>query len=130
MPRIPPRSGSPRYRELARRRRIAARRLDRHPSTDANTRRRCEKSRYDPAMLWRLTQMASGVLGIIGLLAAQALVLYVLWWVVMLVVSMIPVIGKRHRHDRWDELNNGPGRATKEPSDRTNVPSSGATDPG
>ena len=58
-------------------------------------------------MLWRLTQVLSGVVGIVGLLAVQALILYVLWWGVMLLVSVIPMIGKRHRHDRWNELNDG-----------------------
>jgi len=61
-------------------------------------------------MLWRLAQIAYGVIGIVGLLALQALALYVLWWTVMIAVSKVPMIGKRHRHDRWDELNEGPGR--------------------
>jgi hypothetical protein len=34
---------------------------------------------------------------IAALLALQALALYVIWWVVMIVVSCVPMVGKRHR---------------------------------
>ncbi|MEO7272597.1 MAG: hypothetical protein ABIX28_19925 [Vicinamibacterales bacterium] len=69
-------------------------------------------------MLWRLAQVTYGVAAIAGMLAVQALILYVLWWGVMGVVSKVPMIGKRHRHDRWDELNEGPSRHSDRPPDR------------
>ena len=68
-------------------------------------------------MLWRLGQVAYAVAAIAGLLALQALALYLLWWGVMVAVSKVPMIGKRHRHDRWDELNAGPGRPPNRPTD-------------
>jgi len=48
--------------------------------------------------------VVSGLLGIAMLLAAVALVFYLTWWAVMLVVRFIPIVGTRHRHDRWDEF--------------------------
>jgi len=42
---------------------------------------------------------------IAGLLALQALVLYLIWWIVMIVVSFVPTIGRKHRHRDWDRLN-------------------------
>ena len=56
-------------------------------------------------MIWRLPQIAYGFLMIAGLLAVVALCFYVIWGIVMIAVSFVPIVGKRHRHDRWDELN-------------------------
>jgi hypothetical protein len=70
-------------------------------------------------MVWRLAQVAYGVGAIAGLLALQALILYVMWWGVMLAVSAIPMIGKRHRHDRWSELNDGSPRPPDRPPGTT-----------
>jgi len=47
------------------------------------------------------------VLGIAGLLTLNALVLYAIYRVVMVTVSFIPAIGKKHRHRDWDRLNRG-----------------------
>ena len=45
------------------------------------------------------------VLAIIaGLLALMAVVFYGVGWVVMFTLRFVPLIGKRHRHERWDEL--------------------------
>ena len=30
---------------------------------------------------------------------------YALGWVTLCFVRLVPLIGRRHRHDRWDELN-------------------------
>jgi hypothetical protein len=49
--------------------------------------------------------IAEMVLGIAGLLAIVAALFYGLAWAVLIVVRFVPVIGKRHRHDRWHELN-------------------------
>ena len=45
------------------------------------------------------------MLGIIaGLLALMAAVFYGVGWVVMFTMRFVPLIGKRHRHERWDEM--------------------------
>lgn len=60
------------------------------------------------AVLWRTAQLAYGFLLIAGLMAVAALCFYVIWLAVMAVVSFLPMIGQRHRHARWDELNTLP----------------------
>ena len=44
---------------------------------------------------------------IAGLLALQALALYLCWMLVLHVVRFVPLVGRRHRHARWTELNRG-----------------------
>ena len=51
--------------------------------------------------------LLGGLVGIALLLGAMALVLYLMWWLVMIVVSFIPIVGKRHRHPDWERLNRG-----------------------
>lgn len=52
-------------------------------------------------------QLAYGFALIAGLLAAQAAALYVLWWLVMMVVHFVPIVGRRHKHRDWNRLNSG-----------------------
>ena len=52
-----------------------------------------------------MLQIVIGVGSIAGLLALQALALYLIWCVVMIVVRFVPVIGRKHRHRDWDRLN-------------------------
>jgi hypothetical protein len=49
-------------------------------------------------------QILGGFIGIAGLLALLALALYAVWWIVMIVVSFLPVLGKKHKHADWDDL--------------------------
>lgn len=49
-------------------------------------------------------QILGGFIGIAGLLALLALALYAVWWMVMIVVSFLPVLGKKHKHPDWDDL--------------------------
>ena len=42
---------------------------------------------------------------IAALLALNALALYMIWWLAMIVVTFVPIIGKKHRHSGWDRLN-------------------------
>jgi len=37
----------------------------------------------------------------------NALAFYVIYRIVMMTVSFIPAIGKKHRHRDWDRLNRG-----------------------
>ena len=40
---------------------------------------------------------------------------YALAWIALAAVLFVPIIGKRHRHERWDELNKQSGRPKVEP---------------
>jgi hypothetical protein len=46
-----------------------------------------------------------GLAIVAALLGTMALALYLFWWVVMVVVSFIPILGRRHRHADWERLN-------------------------
>jgi hypothetical protein len=50
-------------------------------------------------------QLVYGFAAIAALLAAATAALYACWWVVMLVVRYLPIIGRRHKHADWDRLN-------------------------
>jgi len=49
-------------------------------------------------------QILGGFVGIAGLLTLLALALYAVWWIVMVVVSFLPIIGKKHKHRDWDQF--------------------------
>jgi hypothetical protein len=55
-----------------------------------------------------ILQMA---LTITALLVAVGVAFYALVWVSLMVASSFPIIGRRHRHQRWDDLNKPVGRA-------------------
>jgi hypothetical protein len=61
-------------------------------------------------MLSTVLQIVSALGIIVGLLAAVAAVMYAFCWTVLLLVRFVPVIGRRHRHPRWDELTKRSGR--------------------
>ena len=44
---------------------------------------------------------------IAALLAVSAAAFYTLCYLTLLTVRLFPLIGKRHRHQRWAELNSG-----------------------
>jgi hypothetical protein len=48
---------------------------------------------------------------ITALMVAVGAAFYALVWVSLLVASSFPIIGKRHRHQRWDNLNKPSERA-------------------
>ena len=53
---------------------------------------------------------------ITALVVAVGVIFYALVWVSLVVASSFPIIGKRHRHQRWDDLNKPSGH-TSEHSD-------------
>jgi hypothetical protein len=59
-----------------------------------------------------LVHIASAVGIIAGLMAVVAGVLYAFCCSVLFLVGFVPIIGKRHRHVRWDELTKRSGRAS------------------
>ena len=52
---------------------------------------------------------------ITALLVAVGAAFYALVWVSLMVASSFPIIGKRHRHQRWEDLNKPSERAGKRP---------------
>lgn len=38
---------------------------------------------------------------------ALAASVYALGWITLCLVRFVPLIGRKYRHDRWDELNRG-----------------------
>jgi hypothetical protein len=64
------------------------------------------------AVVRMFLQILSALGIIVGLLAAVAAVMYAFCWTVLLLVRFVPVIGRRHRHPRWDELTKRSGRGS------------------
>ena len=56
-------------------------------------------------MIKATLQLIAGLGFIVVLLALNALALYLIWWFAMIVVSFVPMIGKKHRHSEWERLN-------------------------
>ena len=47
-----------------------------------------------------------GIVLIGGILTVAGIAIYALWWVTLLAIRRVPMIGKRHRHPDWDRFNN------------------------
>jgi apolipoprotein N-acyltransferase len=50
-------------------------------------------------------QLLGGFAIIAALMAALAIAGYVMWWLALLAVAKLPMIGRRHRHKDWNRLN-------------------------
>ena len=46
-----------------------------------------------------------GIVLIGGILAVVGIAIYAMWWLTLLTIRRVPMIGKRHRHPDWDRLN-------------------------
>ena len=60
-----------------------------------------------PSVVWLVVQMLAIIA---GLLAVVGVLFYALCWLTISLVMFFPIVGKRHRHARWDELNMRSGR--------------------
>ena len=49
--------------------------------------------------------LVGGIVFVGGILAVAGLAIYALWWVSLVAIRKVPMIGKRHRHADWDRLN-------------------------
>jgi hypothetical protein len=49
--------------------------------------------------------LLAGFAMIAGIIGAVLAGLYLAWWIVLLGIRRIPIIGRRHRHAAWDRLN-------------------------
>ena len=52
-----------------------------------------------------LLQLLGGFAIIAAIMAALAVAGYVMWWLALLAVAKLPMIGRRHRHKDWERLN-------------------------
>ena len=52
-------------------------------------------------------QIAFGLGLILLVLAAETLILIGLAWVVLTAVRYVPLVGRKHRHSRWDPEHSG-----------------------
>jgi 1,4-dihydroxy-2-naphthoate octaprenyltransferase len=55
-------------------------------------------------------QVVAMLLFIAALVAVVGGILYAFSWAMMKVVLFFPAIGKKHRHQRWDEITKRSGR--------------------
>ena len=53
----------------------------------------------------KLLYFLMGLVMIAGLIAVQLLALWLLARVVLYAVSFVPLVGRKHRHNEWDDLN-------------------------
>ena len=53
----------------------------------------------------RLLSLAGGFAIIAAIIGAVMAALYLTWWVVLVAIRRVPMIGRRRRHDAWDRLN-------------------------
>ena len=49
-------------------------------------------------------RLIGGLLGIAALLALLIAIIWAAMWLVLLLVRHFPMIGQRHRHDRWTDM--------------------------
>ena len=49
--------------------------------------------------------LLGGLVIITGIIGAVVGAVYLAWWLVLLAIHRIPMIGRRHRHGAWDRLN-------------------------
>lgn len=52
-----------------------------------------------------LQVLVGGIVVIGGILTVTGIAIYVLWFLTLLAIRRVPMIGKRHRHRDWDRLN-------------------------
>ena len=50
-------------------------------------------------------QLLGGFAVIAAIMGALAVAGYVMWWLALIVVAKLPMIGRRHRHQDWERLN-------------------------
>jgi hypothetical protein len=52
-----------------------------------------------------LQVLVGGIVMIGGIVMVAGIVIYVVWFLTLLAIRRVPMIGKRHRHRNWDRLN-------------------------
>jgi len=50
-------------------------------------------------------QLLGGFAIIAAIMGTLAVAGYVMWWLALVVVAKLPMIGRRHRHQDWERLN-------------------------
>jgi hypothetical protein len=52
-----------------------------------------------------LLQLLGGFAVIAAIMTALAVAGYVMWWLALIAIARLPMIGRRHRHEDWERLN-------------------------
>lgn len=52
-----------------------------------------------------LQVLVGGIAFVGGILAVAGMAIYALWWLTLVAIRRVPMIGKRHRHTDWERLN-------------------------
>jgi hypothetical protein len=71
-------------------------------------------------VFWGVLRLASALLMIAGLLLAIWASLYLVRYIVLIFTSFIPLVGRRHRHDRWAEMNSANNATKRAEPDKSN----------
>jgi hypothetical protein len=50
-------------------------------------------------------QLLGGFAIIAAIMGALAAAGYVMWWLSLIAIAKLPMIGRRHRHQDWERLN-------------------------
>jgi hypothetical protein len=58
-----------------------------------------------PKTVKALQVLVGGIVLVGSIMVVAGLAIYVLWWVSLIAIRPIPMIGRRHRHTEWDRLN-------------------------
>jgi cell division septal protein FtsQ len=58
-------------------------------------------------------RLLGGLLGIAALLTLLVVAIWATMWLVLLTVRHLPMVGRRHRHDRWSAMQREGNRAPR-----------------
>ena len=61
-------------------------------------------------------RLLGGLAGIAALLALLIVAIWAAMWLVLLVVRHVPIVGRRHRHDRWTDMQRVVTSSTRAPT--------------
>jgi hypothetical protein len=50
-------------------------------------------------------QLLGGFAIIAAIMGTLAVAGYVMWWLALIAIARLPMIGRRHRHQDWERLN-------------------------
>jgi len=73
-----------------------------------------------PSWFWGVLRLASALLMTAGLLLVLVACLYAICYAIAFTAGFIPLIGKRHRHARWTEMNRAGETMPRPEHDKSN----------
>ena len=60
----------------------------------------------------QIVQFVFGLVMIVAALAAVALAVFAICWLILFAFRWLPLVGRRHRHSRWTMLNQSGAQAS------------------